>query len=71
MSEESRHQARLIPTSAAPPKLREEPEPPTRPVALSSTALSSQDGVEQAPDVPVETRAVVEAISGAELPGEG
>lgn len=57
--------------SAAPPKLREEPEPPTRPVALSSTALSSQDGVEQAPDVPVETRAVVKAMSGAELPGEG
>jgi hypothetical protein len=33
--------------SAAPPKLREEPEPPTRPVALSSTALSSQDGTEE------------------------
>ncbi|HEV7658032.1 MAG TPA: hypothetical protein VGP36_25300 [Mycobacteriales bacterium] len=37
--------------SAAPPKLREEPEPPTRPVALVSTALSSQDGTEEAPAV--------------------
>lgn len=35
--------------SAAPPKLREEPEPPTRPVALVSTALSSQDGAEDPP----------------------
>jgi hypothetical protein len=35
--------------SAAPPKLREEPEPPTRPVALVSTALSSQDGAEEPP----------------------
>lgn len=35
--------------SAAPPKLREEPEPPTRPVALVSTALSSQDGTEDMP----------------------
>ena len=34
--------------SAAPPKLREEPAPaPVRPAALSSTALSSQDGVEE------------------------
>jgi hypothetical protein len=32
--------------SAAPPKLREEPEPP-KPVVLSSTALSSQDGTEE------------------------
>lgn len=40
--------------SAAPPKLRDEPAPHTRPPALSSTALSSQDGAE-APD-PVSIR---------------
>ncbi|CAA9244631.1 MAG: FIG00817171: hypothetical protein [uncultured Corynebacteriales bacterium] len=34
--------------SAAPPKMREEPESPTRPSSLSSTALSSQDGTEEA-----------------------
>jgi hypothetical protein len=85
VSEETWHQARLIPTSgingaeeqerratsallavmtavrefgravlqylkawsAAPPKLREEPEPPRPPAVLSSTSLSSQDGAEE------------------------
>ena len=42
--------------SAAPPKLREEPEPPTRPVALVSTALSSQDGTEDPPTPLATTR---------------
>jgi hypothetical protein len=51
--------------SAAPPKLREEPEPPTRPVALSSTALSSQDGAEQPPDAPVGSHAPAPATSTA------
>jgi hypothetical protein len=49
--------------SAAPPKLREDPEPPVRPVALSSTALSSQDGAEQAPDAPVGTPPPADATS--------
>jgi hypothetical protein len=57
--------------SAAPPKLREEPAAPTRPIALSSTALSSQDGVEPASDAPSETQPAVAAMSGAELPGKG
>ena len=38
--------------TAAPPRLRETPEPPPPPVALSSTSLSSQDGPE-APPPPV------------------
>jgi hypothetical protein len=38
--------------TAAPPKFRETPEP-TPPVALASTALSSQDGPEPAPTAPV------------------
>jgi hypothetical protein len=35
--------------TAAPPRLRETPEPPPPPVALSSTSLSSQDGPELPP----------------------
>ena len=40
--------------SAAAPRMREEPEPPTVPAALSSTALSSQDGTEDPAPAPVE-----------------
>lgn len=40
--------------SAAPPKMREEPEPQVKPVSLSSTALSSQDGAEHAGATAVE-----------------
>lgn len=43
--------------SAAPPKLRDEPAPQVRPPALSSTSLSSQDGVEVVPP-PVQARPV-------------
>jgi hypothetical protein len=35
--------------TAAPPRLRETPEPPSPPAALSSTSLSSQDGPEPPP----------------------
>jgi hypothetical protein len=50
--------------SAAPPKLREEPEPPTRPVALVSTALSSQDGAEDPPAAPPAALEPVADIQG-------
>jgi hypothetical protein len=59
--------------TAAPPKFRETPEPPP-PVALASTALSSQDGPEPAPTAPAASGEVkpngaaptAEAAEGAE-----
>jgi hypothetical protein len=60
--------------SAAPPRLREEPEPPTRPAALSSTALSSQDGIEKPGEAPAAVQppaAEVSAVGGSERPAGG
>lgn len=59
--------------TAAPPKMREAAEaPPDQPVALSSTALSSQDGVEEAPTPPapdpVEAAEVSAPESGSDVP---
>ncbi len=53
--------------TATPPKFRETPEPPP-PVALASTALSSQDGPEPAPSAPIPTANT--APDGAEMPEE-
>ncbi len=55
--------------TAAPPRLREAPEPPPPPAALSSTSLSSQDGPEAPPSAPASGNGHAEASSRHHLAG--